>query len=117
MFDYKRIPLREGGIDVVVEELATRMAKEEDGVTCYDRAGYHVGGAEFDVQDRSERKGVNIKTFPTFEKKLDSCECLFLFAASCSAFGRYNMVYIHAEDPASFCWIPHFMGKSCCYGT
>ena len=89
MFDYKRIPLKEG-IEIVVEELAARRAKEEHRVTCYDRGGYHVSGAEFDTQDRSERKGMKIKTFPIIEKRLDSCECLFLFTAICSPFGRYG---------------------------
>ena len=33
------------------------------------------------------------------------------FAALCSAFGRYDVVHIHAEGPAFFCWIPKLFGK------
>ena len=33
------------------------------------------------------------------------------FAALYSAFGRYDVVHIHAEGPAFFCWIPKLFGK------
>lgn len=78
MFGHKRIPSREGGVEVVVEELATKMVKEGHRVTCYNRGGHHVSGAEFDTQNRSECKGVKIKTVPTIEKRLGGCKCLFL---------------------------------------
>lgn len=111
MFGQKRIPSREGGVEVVVEELATRMAKEGHRVTCYNRGGHHVSGAEFDTQDRSECKGVKIKTVPTIEKKGLAAVSSSFFAAICSAFGRYDVVHIHAEGPAAFCWLPRLMGK------
>lgn len=50
MFGHKRIPSREGGIEVVVEELATRMAEKGYEVTCYNRKGHHVSGKEYDKQ-------------------------------------------------------------------
>lgn len=33
------------------------------------------------------------------------------FAALCSAFGKYDVVHIHAEGPAFFSWIPKMFGK------
>lgn len=111
MFGQKRIPSREGGIEVVVGELATRMVKEGHRVTCYNRGGRHVSGAEFDMQDRSEYKGVKIKTVPTIEKKGLAAVSASFFAAVCSAFGRYDVIHIHAEGPAAFCWLPRLMGK------
>ena len=42
MLGQKRIPSREGGIEIVVEELATRMAKKSHSVTCYNRKGHNV---------------------------------------------------------------------------
>ena len=39
---HKRIPSREGGIEVVVEELSTRMVELGHDVTCYNRGGHHV---------------------------------------------------------------------------
>lgn len=49
MFGHKRIPSREGGVEVVVEELSTRMAEKGHSVTCFNRSGHHVSGAEFDA--------------------------------------------------------------------
>ena len=48
MLGHKRIPSREGGIEVVVEELSTRMVALGYDVVCYNRAGHHVSGKEFD---------------------------------------------------------------------
>ena len=33
------------------------------------------------------------------------------FAALYSAFGKYDVVHIHAEEPAFFCWLPKLFGK------
>ena len=47
MFGQKRLS-REGGVEIVVKELCTRMAQNGCNVTCYNRAGHHVSGAEYD---------------------------------------------------------------------
>lgn len=47
MFGQKRLS-REGGIEIVVKELCTRMARDGCQVTCYNRSGHHVSGAEYD---------------------------------------------------------------------
>ena len=44
MLGHKRIPSREGGIEIVVEELSTRMVALGYDVVCYNRAGHHVSG-------------------------------------------------------------------------
>ena len=62
MLGHKRIPSREGGIEIVVEELAIRMAAAGHRVTCLNRAGKHVSGKEFDAASCKEYKGVHIKT-------------------------------------------------------
>lgn len=71
MLGHKRIPSREGGIEIVVEELSTRMVELGHAVTCYNRKGHHVSGVEFDGEERSEYKGVRLKTVPTIERKDD----------------------------------------------
>ena len=48
MLGHKRIPSREGGVEIVVTELAARMAAMGHEVTCYNRSGHHVSGKEFD---------------------------------------------------------------------
>ena len=62
MFGHKRIPSREGGIEVVVEELSTRLVKFGHSVTCLNRRGHHVSGSEFDGQKLDEYKGDYHKT-------------------------------------------------------
>ena len=44
MLGHKRIPSREGGVEIVVEELSTRMVKDGHNVTCFNRKGKHVSG-------------------------------------------------------------------------
>ena len=60
MLGHKRIPSREGGVEIVVEELSTRMAAEGHAVTCYNRKGHHVSGKEFDTNALSEYKDVKL---------------------------------------------------------
>ena len=111
MFGHKRIPSREGGIEVVVEELSTRMVKLGQQVTCYNRGGHHVSGKEFDGERLHEYKGVKLKTVPTINRKGLTAVSSSFFAALASAFGRYDVVHIHAEGPAAMCWIPKLFGK------
>ena len=62
MFGQKRIPSREGGVEIVVEELAIRMVQMGHNVTCYNRRGHHVGGAEFDIQSNDHYQGIRIRS-------------------------------------------------------
>ena len=66
MFGQKRLS-REGGIEIVVKELCTRMAQKRIAVTCYNRSGHHVSGAEYDR--KTEYKGIRQKYVPTIERK------------------------------------------------
>lgn len=111
MFGQKRIPSREGGVEIVVEELSTRMAVLGHKVTCYNRRGHHVSGSQYDTFTEKEYKNVRIKTVPTIEKKGLAAVSSSFFAALCSLFGRYDVVHIHAEGPAAFCFIPKLFRK------
>ena len=97
MFGQKRLS-REGGIEIVVKELCTRMAQKGLAVTCYNRSGHHVSGAEYDR--KTEYKGICQKYVPTIERKGLAAVSSSFFAALCSAFGKYDVVHIHAEGPA-----------------
>lgn len=108
MFGQKRLS-REGGIEIVVKELCTRIAKNGYTVTCYNRSGHHVSGAEYDK--KTEYEGINQKCVPTIEKKGLAAVSSSFFAALYSAFGKYNVVHIHAEGPAFFSWLPKLLGK------
>ncbi len=111
MFGQKRIPSREGGVEIVVEELCTRMVAQGHNVTCYNRGGNHVSGSEYDSKRLKEYKGIKLKTVPTIEKKGLAAVSSSFFAALCCAFGKYDVVHIHAEGPAFFCWLPKLFHK------
>ena len=66
MFGQKRLS-REGGIEIVVKELCTRMARDGCQITCYNRSGHHVSGAEYD--NKIEYDGIRQKFVPTIERK------------------------------------------------
>ncbi len=111
MFGHNRIPSREGGVEIVVEELAIRMVKDGHQVTCYNRSGHHVSGMEFDSKTGKEYKGVRLKKVHTINKKGLAAVTSSFFAAVVTAIGRYDVVHIYAEGPAAFCWIPKLFGK------
>ncbi len=111
MFGQKRVPSREGGVEIVVGELSTRMAALGHSVTCYNRTGRHVGGKEFQKKQPREYKGVRIKKVFTIDKKGLAAASSSVFASIKSAFGRYDIVHIHAEGPAFMCWLPKLFGK------
>lgn len=110
-FGQKRMPSREGGIEIVAEQLTTRMAALGHEVTCINRRGHHVSGAEFDGEKLKEYNGVRILSAPTIEKKGLAAASASFFATIKAAFGRYDVVHIHAEGPAVFCWLPKLFGK------
>ena len=113
MLGHKRIPSREGGIEIVVEELATRMAAQGHNVTCLNRAGSHVSGKEFDTGVLKEYKGVRIKTVLTLDKKGLAAMTASVTGAIVAAFGRYDVVHFHAEGPCAMLWLPKIFGKRC----
>ena len=62
---------REGGVEIVVKELCTRMARQGCQVTCYNRSGHHVSCAEYDDIDNTNYEEIRQKYVPTIEKKGD----------------------------------------------
>ena len=81
MFGQKRLS-REGGVEIVVKELCTRMARDGYEVTCFNRGGHHVSGAEYD--QAVEYKGVRQKTVPTIDAKGLAAVSSSGFAALCN---------------------------------
>lgn len=113
MLGHKRIPSREGGIEIVVEELSTRMVKLGHSVTCFNRSGHHVSGKEFDGGSIKEYKGVKLKSVITINRKGLAAMTSSFFGAICAAFGKYDVVHFHAEGPCAMLWIPKLFGKRC----
>ncbi|WP_242972603.1 glycosyltransferase family 4 protein [Lachnoclostridium sp. An169] len=113
MLGHKRIPSREGGIEVVVEELSARMAALGHHVTCYNRKGHHVSGKAFDTKKTDSYKGVRLKSVFTIDKKGLAAMSASFFAALHCAFGNYDVVHFHAEGPCAMLWLPKLFGKRC----
>ena len=113
MLGHKRIPSREGGIEIVVEELSTRMVKLGHSVTCFNRSGHHVSGKEFDGRSIKEYKGVKLKPVITINRKGLAAMTSSFFGAICAAFGKYDVVHFHAEGPCAMLWLPKLFGKRC----
>lgn len=111
MLGHKRVPSREGGIEIVVEELAARMAALGHSVVCYNRSGHHVGGREFDSGYIGEYKGIQLRDVFTIDKKGLAAVSSSFFGCLAAGLGSYDVVHIHAEGPAAFCWIPRLFGK------
>ena len=64
MFGHKRIPSREGGVEIVVEELALRLVELGNQVVCYNRRRKQYD-REYDFN------GIKIKSVPTLDRKGD----------------------------------------------
>lgn len=95
MLGHKRIPSREGGVEVVVEALSTRMAALGHEVTTYNRRG---GGAP---TAPSRCKGVRIETVPTLDKRGLAAMTSSFFAACAVAGSRPDVAHFHAEGPCA----------------
>ena len=113
MLGHKRIPSREGGVEIVVGELATRMAAMGHDVTCFNRGGHHVSGVDFDEKAMTEYKGVKLKRVFTVDAKGLAAVTSSFFAAVKTAFGKFDVVHFHAEGPCAMLWIPKLFGKRC----
>ncbi len=113
MIGHKRIPSKEGGVEVVVEELSTRLVQQGHQVDVYNRKGKNVQDKNADKENRNLKnyKGVNIITIPTINKKgLDALIYSF-FASIMASFGKYDVLHYHAEGSCAMLWIPHLFRK------
>lgn len=107
MIGHKRIPSREGGVEIVVEELATRLVKDNYNVDVYNRKGNNVADKNIKTQKIKKYKGVNIITIPTINKKGIDALLYSFFATVKALFCKYDCIHYHAEGSCGMLWIPH----------
>lgn len=113
MIGHKRVPSREGGVEIVVEELSTRLVKKGNKVDIYNRKGKNVQDKNADLENKKikEYKGAKIITVPTINKKgLDALVYSF-FASIKASFTNYDILHYHAEGSCAMLWIPHLLKK------
>ena len=113
MIGHKRVPSREGGVEIVVEELSTRLVKMENQVDIYNRRGKNVQDKNADKQNKKmkEYKGAKIITIPTINKKGIDALLYSFFASVRALFGKYDILHYHAEGCCAMLWIPHLFKK------
>lgn len=110
MIGHKRIPSREGGIEIVVERLAQIFAKLGNEVVAYNRKGHHVSGREYGTGN-SVIVGVKIKTVFTFQNSKLNAIVYSILATIRALFSRFDVIHYHAEGPAAMCFLPKLFGK------
>lgn len=108
MIGHKRIPSREGGVEIVVEELATRLAAQGHTVDVYNRIGRNKAKNKSCKEKRpKEYKGVHLIWTPTINKKCLDATIYSLFATISALFRHYDIIHFHSEGPCVMIFLPH----------
>ena len=113
MIGHKRVPSREGGVELVVEELSTRLVKEGLEVDVYNRKGHHISGKQYDKYLNpkvKEYRGVRIITIPQIDRKGLGALSSSILGSIRALFGKYQIIHYHAEGPCAMIWLPHLFG-------
>ncbi|WP_239286831.1 glycosyltransferase family 4 protein [Collinsella sp. An7] len=100
MIGQKRTGSREGGIEVVVTELATRMAALGHEVTCYDRSGTDVNGEPTPIEPY-EYEGVRVVPVRTVNIKGLAALTSAYAATRVAVKDRPDVIHYHAEGPCN----------------
>lgn len=103
MIGHKRIPSRSGGIEVVVEELTSRMVQKGHNVTVYNRS---CGEEKI-----KEYRGAKIVEVRTFKKQSLNAMVYSLFATLKAVFRKYDVIHFHAEGPCVMIPLAKLFGK------
>lgn len=111
MLGHKRIPSREGGVEIVVGELSKRMVACGNTVVAYNRKSEHIAGKDFDSSHDKEWNGVKIKWVPTPNSSKLNAIVYSAFATLRAIFGGYDVIHFHAEGPASMVLLAKIFGK------
>ncbi len=98
MIGHKRFGSREGGVEVVVTELARRMAALGHEVTCYDRGGRDVMTGERAAGERTV-DGVRVVPVRTVDAKGMAALSSSFFATLQAVHDRPDVIHYHAEGP------------------
>ena len=106
MIGHKRVPSREGGIEVVVEELSVRMVERGLKVDVYNRKD-RFGKA---YKQPREYKGIRIIQIPTFKVSALNAFVYSVLASFRALFGGYDCIHYHAEGPCAMMWLPKLFG-------
>lgn len=104
MVGHKRYGSREGGVEVVVTELARRMAALGHEVTCYDRAGSDVMTGEDPGAGERVVDGVRVVPVRTVDRRGLAALSSSYFATRAAIKDKPDVIHYHAEGPCV--WLP-----------
>ncbi len=116
MIGHKRIPSREGGIEVVVEEISRRLVTEGHEVFAYNRKAPAVHETRLEDREvaaagnRKEYQGIHLITIPTLYKSKYNALIYSILGSVRALRGRYDAIHYHAEGPCAMLWLPHMFG-------
>lgn len=114
MIGHKRIPSREGGVEIVVENLAVRMAALGQQVTAYNRKGKHIAGTAFDDGRPENRcsfyRGVRLCPVPTIDRKGLAAVTSSFTATIKAILDKNECIHYHAEGPCAVLWVARLFG-------
>lgn len=113
MIGHKRIPTREGGIEIVVAELSKRMVALGNEVTAFNRKSRHIAGSAYNTKRQKNYEGVRIKWIYTPDSSRLNALVYSFFATILAIFGKYDVIHYHAEGPCAMLPLAHFFGKRC----
>lgn len=99
MIGHKRYGSREGGVEVVVTELARRMAALGHEVTCYDRSGADVMTGDAADCRECTVDGVRVVPVKTIDKKGLAALSSSIFATLAAIKDKPDVIHYHAEGP------------------
>ncbi len=111
MIGHKYIPSRDGGVEVVVSNLAPHLVKIGYDVTCYNRTNKQQKKLRKNGELMQEYQGVHLIWTPTVDRRGLAAMTSSVIATVMASFRRFDLVHFHTEGPCVLCWLPKLMGK------
>ncbi len=114
MIGQKSVPSRDGGVEVVVWELAKRLHEDGYEVDCYNRMGYEDDSVKY-VRIPGKKGlyygGIRMIPVPTIKSASFNAVIYAVLATIMASFKKYDVLHFHAEGPCIMLWLPKLLGK------
>ena len=114
MIGQKSVPSRDGGIEVVVWELARRLQQDGYEVDCYNRMGYEDDSVRYERIPGKHGlyySGIRMIRIPTIKSASFNAVIYSILATIKASFKRYDVLHFHAEGPCMMLWLPKLLHK------
>ena len=111
MIGHKFIPSRDGGVEVVVSNLAPHLAEIGYDVTCYNRTSKQFKKLRKAGELTREYRGVHLVWTPTVDRRGLAAMTSSVFATVMASFRRFHLIHFPTEGPCVLCWLPRLLGK------